>query len=123
MQDPLVRPLRAAAGGGARQQAVSGDNILANLSYATPLGTLSGFAYLVDQDEAAVQAYRLSSQTYGVRLAGSQPLSKSAKVAYQLTDTTEVYVRGENLLNQKYQTVLNYGTPGISAFAGIKSTF
>lgn len=47
----------------------------------------------------------------------------NAKVAYQLTDTTEVYVRGENLLNQKYQTVLNYGTPGISAFAGIKSTF
>ncbi len=47
----------------------------------------------------------------------------NAKVAYQLTDATEVYVRGENLLNQKYQTVLNYGTPGIAAFAGIKSTF
>lgn len=47
----------------------------------------------------------------------------NAKVAYQLSDTTEVYVRGENLLNQRYQTVLNYGTPGIAAFAGIKSTF
>lgn len=80
-----VRTIWGVQGKGARQQAVSGDNILANLSYATPLGTLSGFAYLVDQDEAAVQAYRLSSQTYGVRLAGSQPLSKSAKVAYQLS--------------------------------------
>ncbi|WP_313331663.1 hypothetical protein [Sphingobium yanoikuyae] len=80
-----VRTIWGFQGKGARQQAVSGDNILANLSYATPLGTLSGFAYLVDQDEAAVQAYRLSSQTYGVRLAGSQPLSKSAKVAYQLS--------------------------------------
>ncbi|WP_448538679.1 hypothetical protein [Sphingobium yanoikuyae] len=80
-----VRTIWGLQGKGARQQAVSGDNILANLSYVTPLGTLSGFAYLVDQDEAAVQAYRLSSQTYGVRLAGSQPLSKSAKVAYQLS--------------------------------------
>ena len=80
-----VRTIWGLQGKGARQQAVSGENILANLSYATPLGTLSGFAYLVDQDEAAVQAYRLSSQTYGVRLAGNQPLSKSAKVAYQLS--------------------------------------
>ncbi|RSU73140.1 hypothetical protein BRX37_16435 [Sphingomonas sp. S-NIH.Pt3_0716] len=80
-----VRTVWGFQGKGARQQAVSGDNILANLSYATPLGTLSGFAYLVDQDEAAVQAYRLSSQTYGVRLAGNQPLSKFAKLAYQLS--------------------------------------
>ncbi|WP_278395109.1 hypothetical protein [Sphingobium yanoikuyae] len=80
-----VRTIWGFQGKGARQQAVSGDNILANLSYATPLGTVSGFAYLVDQDEAAVQAYRLSSQTYGVRLAGSQPLSRSAKIAYQLS--------------------------------------
>ena len=80
-----VRTIWGVQGKGARQQAVSGDNILANLSYATPLGTLSGFAYLVDQDEAAVQAYRLSSQTYGVRLAGRQPLSKFAKLAYQLS--------------------------------------
>ncbi|KQN04516.1 hypothetical protein ASE85_05645 [Sphingobium sp. Leaf26] len=72
-------------GKGARQQAVSGDNILANLSYATPVGTLTGFAYLVDQDEAAVQAFRLSSQTYGVRLAGARSLSKAAKISYQLS--------------------------------------
>ncbi|WP_336969595.1 alginate export family protein [Sphingobium aromaticiconvertens] len=72
-------------GTGARQQAVSGNNILANLSYATPIGTLTGFTYLVDQDEAAVQGFRLSSQTYGARLAGSRALSKVAKVSYQLS--------------------------------------
>ncbi|MGA1806778.1 MULTISPECIES: hypothetical protein [Sphingobium] len=84
-------------GKGTRQQAVSGDNIFANLSYATPLGTLSGFAYLVDQDEAAVQAYRLSSQTYGLRLAGSQPLSRSAKIAYQLSYARQLdYHRNPN---------------------------
>lgn len=72
-------------GKGARQQAVSGDNLLANLSYVTPVGTLTGFAYLVDQDEAAVQAFRLSSQTYGVRLTGVRALSKAAKLSYQLS--------------------------------------
>ncbi|MGK6356752.1 hypothetical protein ACMGDH_16180 [Sphingomonas sp. DT-207] len=78
-----VRTIWGVEGGGARQQAVGGDNIFANLSYASPLGTLSGFAYLVDQDEAAVQGYRLSSQTYGVRLAGSQPIAPQVKLSYQ----------------------------------------
>ncbi|MFC3440680.1 hypothetical protein ACFOKF_05615 [Sphingobium rhizovicinum] len=80
-----VRTIWGFQGSGARQQAVGGDNIFANLSYVTPVGTLTGFAYLVDQDEAAVQAFRLSSQTYGLRLAGAQSLSKAAKISYQLS--------------------------------------
>lgn len=80
-----VRTIWGVDGTGARQQAIGGDNVFANLSYATPLGTLTGFAYLVDQDEAAVQAFGLSSQTYGARLAGSQALSPSAKLSYQLS--------------------------------------
>jgi hypothetical protein len=72
-------------GAGARQQAVSGDNVFAEASYPTPVGKLSGFAFLVDQDEAAVQGYRLSSQTYGARLAGSRPLSKAVKLTYALS--------------------------------------
>ena len=78
-----VRTIWGHDGTGARQQAISGDNILANVSYATPLGTLTGFAYLVDQDETAVQGFRLSSQTYGARFAGSRPLSKTVKLSYQ----------------------------------------
>jgi len=69
-------------GSGARQQAVSGDNLFANLAVTTPAGLLSGFAYLVDQDEAAMQGFRLSSQSYGVRLAGSRALSKNAKLSW-----------------------------------------
>lgn len=46
-----------------------------------------------------------------------------AKVAYQLTENTQVYVRGENLLNRKYEIVRDYGTPGIAAFAGLKAKF
>jgi len=80
-----ARTIWGIEGIGARQQAVRGDNIFANLSYATPIGTLTGFAYLVDQHEAAVQAFKLSSQTYGVRLAGSRALSKAAKLSYQLS--------------------------------------
>lgn len=70
-------------GRGARQQAVSGDNVFANVGYTTDLGTLTGFAYLVDQDEAVVQGFRLSSQTYGARFAGAYALSKAAKLSYQ----------------------------------------
>ncbi|KGB54003.1 putative lipoprotein precursor [Sphingopyxis sp. LC81] len=79
-----VRTIWGIDGTGARQQAVSGDNVFGNLSVATPVGKLSTFAYLVDQDEAAMQGYRLSNQSYGGRLDGTQPLGK-AKLAYQLS--------------------------------------
>lgn len=80
-----VRSIWGIDGAGARQQAISGDNIFANLSYATPVGMLTGFAYLVDHNEAAMQAFRLSSQTYGVRLAGSQAFSNTVGFSYQLS--------------------------------------
>ncbi|MFT4055252.1 MAG: hypothetical protein QM681_12165 [Novosphingobium sp.] len=78
-----VRTIWGIDGNAARQQAVSGDTMLANLSWETPVGTLTGFAYLVDQDEAAVQAFRLSSQTYGARFAGTHAFGKAVKLAYQ----------------------------------------
>ena len=84
-----VRTIWGVEGTGARQQGIGGDNILANLSYATPVGTLTGFAYLVDQDEAAVQGYRLSSQSYGVRLAGARPLSAAVKLSWQASYATQ----------------------------------
>lgn len=77
-----VRTINGIDGRGARQQAVSGNNVFALLGHATPIGTATAFAYLVDQDEAAVQGYRLSSQTYGVRLAGSRPLGAGLKLSY-----------------------------------------
>ena len=77
-----VRTIWGIDGHNARQQAVGGDNVFANLSYVTPIGTLTGFAYLIDQDEAAVQGYRLSSQSYGARIAGTRPIGR-ARVAYQ----------------------------------------
>jgi vitamin B12 transporter len=46
-----------------------------------------------------------------------------AKIAYKPTDRTELYLRGENLLDQKYEVVKGYGAPGIGVFAGFKTTF
>ncbi|MFA6117780.1 MAG: alginate export family protein [Sphingomonas sp.] len=66
--------------GPARYQSVSGDNVFANLSLTTPLGTLTGFAYLADQDRALV--LRNSSQTYGVRFAGGRAIGPKAKITY-----------------------------------------
>jgi hypothetical protein len=70
-----------------------GDNVYANLGYQTPLGKLSGFAYLFDFDAltnfpgltagqaAALNPVRASTETYGVRLAGDRTLGK-VKLGY-----------------------------------------
>lgn len=79
-----VRTIWGIDGAGARQQAVSGDNVFGNLSVTTPVGKVAAFAYLVDQGEAAMQGFRMSSRSYGVRLDGSRPIGK-AKAAYQLS--------------------------------------
>lgn len=84
-----VRTIWGIDGTGPRQRAIRGDNVFANLSYATPIGTVTGFAYLVDQDEAAVQGFRLSSQSYGVRLAGTRQLSSAAKLNYAASYATQ----------------------------------
>ena len=77
-----VRTVWGIDGIGVRPRSIGGNTVLANLGWATPIGTLTGFAYLIDADEAAYQGYCLSSQTYGVRLAGTRPIGK-AKLAYQ----------------------------------------
>ena len=80
-----VRTIWGIDGRDARQQAIGGNNVFATISHPTVLGTLSGFAIIVDQDEARVQGFRLSSQTYGLRLAGSRKLSPAAKLNYVLS--------------------------------------
>jgi len=101
-----VRTIWGIDGHGARQQAVSGNNILANVSYVTPIGTATGFAYLVDQDEAAVQAFKLSSQTYGARLVGSRPLAKGVKLSYQASYATQSdYHRNPNHYRADYYLI------------------
>lgn len=78
-----VRTIWGVEGQGARPQAIGGTNLFANLSWKSPVGTLTGFAYLIDQNAMAVQNFRLSSQSYGVRLAGAQKIGDRASIAYQ----------------------------------------
>ena len=77
-----VRTVNGIQGTPARPQSIGGNNWFGTIGYATPVGTLSGFAYLVDQDSAELSGFRLSSQTYGARFAGSRPLSKDLKLSY-----------------------------------------
>jgi hypothetical protein len=69
-------------GTGARPRAIGGDNLFALVSYGVKPLSLGGFAYLVDQDEAAVQGFRLSSQTYGARLSGQAALGEGVTLGY-----------------------------------------
>jgi hypothetical protein len=64
-------------GFGARQTAVGGDNVFANLGYKGKNFGLTGFVYRVDMDEALISGFRMSSQTYGVRGNVSVPLGKA----------------------------------------------
>ena len=77
-----VRTVNGIQGNAARPQSVPGDNVFALASYAAPIGTVTGFAYLVDQDLPALSGFRLSSQTYGVRFAGARSLGEKWKLAY-----------------------------------------
>ncbi len=43
----------------------------------------------------------------------------SAKAAYEFTPGWKAYVRGENLLDEDYQTTLGYGTAGLSVYGGL----
>lgn len=98
-----VRTIWGTDGRGARQRGVGGDNVFANLAAATPIGTLTGFVYLVDQDEPEVQGYRLASQTYGGRLAGSRTLAPQVKLSHQLSWATQSdYHRNPNRYTADY---------------------
>ncbi|WP_417461548.1 TonB-dependent receptor plug domain-containing protein [Kordiimonas sp.] len=45
------------------------------------------------------------------------------RAAYKLNDTVELYGRVDNLLDESYQQVLGYGTPGLSVFGGVRTRF
>ena len=45
------------------------------------------------------------------------------RISYRLNDQVTLYGRIENALDQDYQEVAGFGTPGVSAFAGIRGEF
>ncbi|HET9511431.1 MAG TPA: hypothetical protein VFO80_09810 [Sphingomonas sp.] len=77
-----VRTPMGRQGHGARPESIPGDNVFALLGYASPVGTLTGFVYLIDQDDPAVQGYRLENRNIGVRLAGDRNLPGALRLSY-----------------------------------------
>lgn len=80
----------------ARLAHINGDNLFINASYKFKPGTLTGFAYKVDQDMSgrtpnwvAVNTFRNSSMTYGGRFTGTQALSKTVKLGYLASYATQ----------------------------------
>ncbi|MAS13266.1 MAG: TonB-dependent receptor [Nitratireductor sp.] len=59
----------------------------------------------------------------GPRSALDDYVLLNAKIAYKPNENTELYLRGENLLDQKYEVVQGYGTPGFGVFAGFRAKF
>ena len=43
--------------------------------------------------------------------------------SYAVADGVEIFARGENLLDEDYQEVFGFGTPGIAGYAGIRVKF
>jgi hypothetical protein len=87
--------------GPARLGEIGGDNVFANLAYKTKLGTLTGFAYLVDQDQLPV--FVNASQSYGGRFAGAYPLSKRVKLSYAASFASQSdYHRNPNRYHADY---------------------
>ena len=69
--------------GPARLTAIGGNNIFANAALTTKVGTLTGFAYLVDQDEVLTRTN--SSASYGARFVGAYTFKSKAKLGYALS--------------------------------------
>ncbi|MBJ2149935.1 TonB-dependent siderophore receptor [Paracoccus sp. IB05] len=44
-------------------------------------------------------------------------------LSYELNDTTEAWLRVENLFDEEYQTARNYGQPGRQVFLGLRTKF
>lgn len=61
-----------------------GDSYILNASHPAPLGKLTVFSYLIDADEAPA----LSSQTYGARFSGDQPIA-GGKLGYAVSYATQ----------------------------------
>ena len=69
--------------GPARLRSIGGNNVFANLALTTSVGTLTGFTYLIDQDELLTLAN--SSATYGARFAGARTFKSKAKLRYTIS--------------------------------------
>lgn len=75
-----IRTINGIDGFGARPQSIAGDSMFVNVSYKLKPVTITGFAYLIDEENPLLRAN--SNQTYGLRAAGALPLAKDTRLTY-----------------------------------------
>jgi vitamin B12 transporter len=76
---------------------------------------------IVFNGRQADNAYTPSYSTYRVALASYTLVNLAG--GYRLTDSLELTARIENLLDTHYEEVYTYGTPGRTAYAGLRMSF
>ena len=58
---------------------------------------------------------------------GGKPLEDWVRVdlnmSYTFNESITIYGRIDNLFDEQYQRVTGYGTPGLSAFGGLRTAF
>jgi len=87
---------------------------------ASRAGLNFNLTYVGDQDDTFFEvAPPFGTQTINL---DSYYLA-SVAASYQLTDQASVYTRVENLLDEDYENIYGYNTPGVGAFAGIRVGF
>jgi hypothetical protein len=106
--------------GPARLTAIGGNNVFANAALTTKVGTLTGFAYLVDQDEVLTRAN--SSASYGARFAGAYTFKSKAKLSYALSAARQNdYNRNPNRYTANYYAGdLSLGVKAFTLGAGFE---
>jgi vitamin B12 transporter len=55
-----------------------------------------------------------------LRVTLSEYTIVNAKLSYDLTPTSQIYIRGENILNEKYEEVFSYRSPGATVLLGLR---
>jgi hypothetical protein len=95
-----------------------GDSLLANASYQLPIGKLTGFGYLLEFDSIAEvpAVVRDSSETFGMRFAGEQPIGGSWKLSYAASYATQSE-RGDNPLSFDLDYYLAELTANVSRYS------
>ncbi|RYD93337.1 MAG: hypothetical protein EOP61_23755 [Sphingomonadales bacterium] len=63
---------------------VPGENIFARLNWTNPLGTLSGYAYQIDQRNTPDSQFRLLNQVYGARFSGTRRIGENIHLNYAM---------------------------------------
>ncbi|MBU6208128.1 MAG: alginate export family protein, partial [Alphaproteobacteria bacterium] len=83
---------------------IQGDNVFGTLGYTTPVGTLEGFGYVVNQ--TALTRAKFSSATFGGRFAGKYAFNRATNISYTVAYANQ---RDDKLAPTRFSTSYYFG--------------